>query len=51
LADPHKYGYPSAVGQVQHRESSLVKDQHSTTVPRNIGLSTDTMIMDTLNGS
>jgi len=28
-------GHSSAVGRVQDRESSLVKDQHSVAVPRN----------------
>jgi len=31
----HISGYPSAAGRAQDRESSPVKDQRSTTVPRN----------------
>jgi len=31
----HISGHPSAAGQAQDRESSPVKDQRSTTVPRN----------------
>jgi len=31
----HIRGHPSAVGRAQDRESSPVKDQRSTTVPRN----------------
>ena len=31
----HKSGHLSAAGRVQDRESLPVKDQHSTTVPRN----------------
>jgi len=30
----HISGHPSAAGRTQHRESSPVKDQRSTTVPR-----------------
>jgi len=31
----HISGHPSAAGRVQDREKSLVKNQRSTTVPRN----------------
>ena len=31
----HISGHPSAAGRAQDRKSSLAKDRHSTTVPRN----------------
>jgi len=31
----HTSGHPSTAGRAQDRESSLAKDQHSTTVLRN----------------
>ena len=37
----HMSGRPSAAGRAQDRESSPVKDQRSTTVPRNVVNSTD----------
>ena len=41
----HISGHPSAVGRAQDSESSPVKDQRSTTVPRNQpGMQTHTIL-------